>query len=83
MLGHKYSDLCIGGLSEQSGPPAPVFSIFDNVNNHVPTAVHEKIWAEGYVDLDILIKMSIEDMFARFAVYYRGIEFCKTGGGIK
>ena len=74
MLGHKYSDLCIWGLSEQSGPPAPVFSIFDNVDNHVPTAVHEKTWAEVYVDLDILLKLSIEDKFARFAVYYKGID---------
>lgn len=72
-----------GVFRNRVAPPAPAFSIFDNVDNHVPTAVHEKIWAEGYVDLDILIKMSIEDKFARFAVYYRGIEFCKTGGGIR
>ena len=33
------------------GRPAPVFSIFDNVRSHVPTAI-----AGGYVDLDIVSK---------------------------
>ena len=31
------------GDQEQSGRPAPVFSIFDNVGSHVPTAIREKI----------------------------------------
>ena len=34
------------------------FSIFDNVGSHVPTAIREKIWAGGYVDLEILLKKS-------------------------
>ena len=46
------------GDQGQSRRPAPVFSIFDNVGSHVPTAVREKIWAEGYVDLEILLKKS-------------------------
>ena len=46
------------GDQGQSGRPAPVFSIFDNVGRHVPTAIREKIWAGGYVDLEILLKKS-------------------------
>ena len=39
---------------EQSGRPAPVFSVFDNVDSHVPTAIRGNIWAERHVDLEIL-----------------------------
>ena len=41
------------GDQEQSGRPAPVFSIFDNVGSYVPTAVREKIRAGGFF-FDIL-----------------------------
>ena len=61
-LGTNTQSLCIGGLSMgdqgQSRRPAPVFSIFDNVGSHVPTPNREKIWAGGYVDLEVLLKKS-------------------------
>ena len=52
--------LYIEGLSmgnqKQSGRPAPVFSIFNNVGSHVPKAILENVWAGSYVDLDIVLK---------------------------
>ena len=35
------------GDQEQSGGPAPVFSIFDNVGSHVPTPIREKKMGRG------------------------------------
>ena len=59
-LGINTQSLCIEGLSmgdqEQSGRPAPVFSVFDNVGSHVPTAIRGNIWAGGHVNLEILFK---------------------------
>ena len=44
------------GDQEQSGRPAPVFSVFDNVGIHVPTAIRGNIWAGGHVNLEISLK---------------------------
>ena len=46
------------GDQEQRDRPAPVFRNFDNVDSHVPTPILEKIWAGGYVDLEVLLKRS-------------------------
>ena len=45
-LGTNTQSLCVDGFSnedqEKCGPPASVFSIFDNVGSHVLTAIREK-----------------------------------------